>query len=91
MFEKFVPAPPIAEQFPLREFIRERPAGDSRFLPGRLRPAVSVLSCPACEEEQIVPEHGTHTGCCQCDLKWVVFGATISIWRESTPQLKLVK
>jgi hypothetical protein len=81
---KFKPPPAEAERLTLHQHTRRLPGRPSKFVDGLMLPSSDVLICPdpACSAEQPVPEHGLHFGCRTCSLKWVVFGNSLSIWRD---------
>lgn len=89
MFARFKPAPPHSESLILSQFTRKQPSRPSRYVAGVMIDASETLICPSCSEEQRKPEHGGHTGCEACGLRFVVFGNSLNIWRDE-PRLKVV-
>lgn len=78
--QRFKPAPAGAEQHLRSDFVKRVPGEMSSILPGKRLPDTETFLCPWCCAEAKPPEHGEHTGCTKCNLRWVAFGNALYLW-----------
>ena len=75
--------PDEAERLILSNYTSRAPQAASRFVQGLRVERPEVFTCPACFVKQDVPEHGEKDGCVNCNLKWIVYGNNLHIWKEA--------